>query len=63
MKCPSDKPGEPKYEEPELQEIPTESPYEEPATLCKLQQNIAYEIPPSRIKTNNNEAYGATSNA
>ena len=67
--CPSnyhlEKSADPVYEEPEefkLQEIPTEPAYEEPAALCKLQSNIAYQVPPSRIKIIQNEAYSAISN-
>lgn len=41
-----------------LQEEPTEPVYEEPATPFKLQENIAYKIPPYQIKTAKNEAYG-----
>ena len=51
-----------KHEEFKLQEALTEPAYEEPTALCKLQKNIAYEIPPSRIKTAENEAYGFISN-
>lgn len=40
----------------------TEPVYEEPTTMCKLQKNIAYEVPPPRIRTAENEAYGAFSN-
>ena len=47
-------PNEPVYEEP------MEPVYEEPATPFKLQENIAYKIPPYLIKTAENEAYGAT---
>lgn len=50
-------PTEPEYEEPN-----TEPAYEEPTALCKLQENIAYKIPPIRIKTAENEAYGAITN-
>ena len=61
----TDKSTNSEHEEPEefkLQEVLTEPVYEEPAPLCKLQKNIAYEIPPSGIKTAKNEAYGSTSN-
>ena len=51
-----------KHEKFKLQEACTELVYEEPAALCKIQKNIAYEIPPSRIKTAGNEAYGSISN-
>ena len=57
--------AEPVYEEPDafkLQKVPTEPAYEEPAALCKLQKNIAYENPPPGIKTAKNEAYGTISN-
>ena len=53
------------YEEADeikVQEVLTEPVYEEPAALCKLQKNIAYEIQPSRLETAENEAYGAVSN-
>ena len=49
-------PTDPVYEQPDelkLQEVDGD-----PAALCKLQKNIAYEIPPPRIKTAKNEAYG-----
>lgn len=42
-----------------LQEEPMEPVYEEPATPFKLQENIAYKIPPYQIKVAENEAYGA----
>ena len=54
----------PEYQEPEafqLQQVPTDSA-NEPTALCQLQNNIAYEIPTSKIKTAENEAYGAISN-
>lgn len=59
--------SDPTYDQPEafkLQEVrmvPTEPEYEEPTALCKLQENIAYKIPPSWIKTAENEAYGTVS--
>ena len=51
------------YEKPEMlqEKRSTEPVYEEPTTMCKLQTNIAYEVPPPRIKTAENEAYGAFS--
>ena len=52
------------YNEPEefkLQDVPTDPEYEEPVVPCKMQKNIAYEIPPSRIKAVHNEAYRAIS--
>lgn len=62
----SEKPNDPDYEGPEefqLQELPTEPVYEEPTALFQLQKNVAYEIPPSRIETTQNEAYGTISNS
>ena len=53
-----EKPTDPVYEEPDelkLHEVPMHG---DPTALCKLQKNIAYEIPPPRIKTAKNEAYG-----
>lgn len=45
-----------------LQKVqPTEPAYEEPEAFLKLQENVAYEIPPSKMKTAVNEAYGAIS--
>lgn len=51
-----EKPTDPVYEEPD--ELKLQEVHGDPAALCKLQKNIAYEIPSPRIKTATNEAYG-----